>query len=85
MPHHVHSNQGLSQRSSLHNLLYQNPSLYLQDFFVARDDRVSQGKCQRVFLSARRAWCDDCSASIPCRCVILLAGECEGGEGWRGR
>ena len=25
--------------------------------------RVSQVKCIRVFLSARRAWCDDCSAS----------------------
>ena len=30
-------------------------------FVAPRDDRVSQGECLRVFLSARRAWCDDCS------------------------
>ena len=58
----------MPKRSST-TLVATRVSISPSSLFVAPHcDRTSQNNCHRVFLSAKRAWSDDCNA-CPCRLV----------------
>ena len=67
LPHHVHSNSRLRRSKLVSTLLVAksvepNSIAASSDFVAPLDDKASQGKCLFMFVSTRRAWCDDCSA-----------------------